>query len=74
MQLSHNNAKRRRQVMQAASDGDKIAEFNRRLEVSLRQLEAVIPHCTDPEEKEQGLAMIRRLKRELGEDVEELAC
>jgi len=68
MQLSHNNSKRRKQLVQAQSDGDVVAEYNRQLELSLRQLEKTVPQCTDIVEKERGLAMIRRLKTELGED------
>ena len=73
MQLSHNNSKRRRQIAKAESDGSKIADYNKQLEEQLRLLEQAIENSDDPKEMEQGRAMIRRLKSELGEDFKDAA-
>ena len=52
-------------------DSIKLAEYNRQLQQTLEELERAIPHSKDPNQRERGRAMIRRIKLELGE--EELA-
>jgi len=69
MELSHNNSRRRREVKQTEKNNVRLAAYNRELQETLEELELAVPNSTDPEEKERGLAMIRRLKTELGYDI-----
>ena len=47
-------------------DSIKLAEYNRQLQQTLEGLERAVPHTKNLDERERGLAMIRRLKTELG--------
>ena len=47
-------------------NGAILAEYNRKLDKQLKKMEALLPSCTDPEEKRCAENVIRMLKIDLG--------